>query len=102
MTLDTVREALETSDPAAMLDRLVRDQLVAGQTTAEIYETLLPITRTIRKATTLPEDVDEVLLGTLDALIGNCNPDECYQDSPKPPILPATEEIANVPRPLMG
>ncbi|MDB5312005.1 MAG: hypothetical protein JWO38_6207 [Gemmataceae bacterium] len=88
MTLEKVRGALGSSDPAADLDRLVRDELATGRTTAEIYSALLPIVRTIRKTSKLSEDVDEILLGTLDALIGNCNPDECYQDPPKPPTLP--------------
>ena len=86
MTTEDVRAAVESPDPAEKLDRLVRDQLAAGKTTAEIYAVLLPITRAIRKASPLPEDVDEILLGTLDALIGHCDPDYCYQDPPHSPL----------------
>lgn len=83
MTLEEVRTAVSSADPAGELDRLVEARLAAGKTTAEIYAALLPLARTIRKTTPLPEDVDEILLGTLDALTGHCNPDECYQDPPE-------------------
>lgn len=86
ITMDEVRTAVASPDPATALDRLVRDCLAAGRTTAEIYAVLLPIVRSIRKASPLPEDVDEILLGTLDALTGHCDTDYCYQDPPGAPV----------------
>jgi len=90
MTLDQVRTALGSRNPAEALDSLVRGELAGGKTTGELYTTLVPMARTIRTDSPLPEDVDEILLGTLDALIGHCNPDECYHD-PIRPDLPAEE-----------
>jgi hypothetical protein len=92
MFLQTLHAALESSDPTGQLDRLVRNELAEGRTTAEIYAVLLPIVRTIRMASPLPQDVDEMLLGTLDALTGDCNPDECFQDPPATPSHPVNPE----------
>ncbi len=83
MTIEQLRAALHSPDPTAALDDLIRAELAAGWTTGELYQALLPLVRTVRKESPLPTDVDEALLGTLDALIGHCNPDECYQDLPR-------------------
>ncbi|MBA4064942.1 MAG: hypothetical protein C0501_14760 [Isosphaera sp.] len=82
MTVDEVRAAVTSADPAGELDRLVRSRLAAGRTTAEVFAALLPLARAVRTSAVLTEDADQILLGTLDALTGNCNPDECYQDVP--------------------
>lgn len=83
ITLDRVRNAVLSRDPAAELDNLVRAELAGGRKTADVFNVLLPIARELRKTTPLPEDADQILLGTLDALTGNCNPDECYKDPPE-------------------
>jgi len=88
LTIENVRAALSFSDPAQELDRLIKAQLAVGQTTGALYAQLVPIVRSIRSGGELSEDVDEILLGTLDALIGHCNPNECYAD-------PATSPISN-------
>ena len=82
-TVDEVRAAVTSADPAGELDRLVRARLAAGRTTAEVFAALLPLARTVRTSTVRTEDADQILLGTLDALTGNCNPDECYLDAPE-------------------
>lgn len=94
ITIDDVRTAVGSSDPGGTLDGLVRNELAAGKTAAEIYAALLPITRAVRKASPLPEDVDEILLGTLDALTGHCDPDYCYKD---PPAAPANGAVPHTP-----
>ena len=81
MTLTEIREAVTAADPAAALDRLIRRDLALGRPTAAIHAELLPLVRAVRTATPPSEDVDEILLGTLDALTGDCNPDECYHDA---------------------
>jgi len=97
ITLDRVRSAVLSRDPSTELDNLVRAEIAVGRKTADIFDVLLPIARELRKTTPLSEDADQILLGTLDALTGNCNPDECYQDPPNA-TLPTEEEIAKLPR----
>jgi len=80
LTTESIRSAISAGDPARELDRLIEGQLAVGQTTGELYDHLVPIVRTIRASSALSEDGDEILLGTLDALIGHCNPDECFVD----------------------
>lgn len=99
ITLDLVRGAVLSPDPAGELDRVVRGELVRGRTTAEVFAALLPVACEIRKTSPLPEDADQVLLGTLDALTGNCNPDECYQDSPAPAPVGTSPTAAAGPHP---
>lgn len=82
MTLDHIRDALSAPDPYDAMDRLVRAELGAGRTTRRVYEELLPLVRATRRAAPLPEDADEILLGTLDAPTGDCDPDQCDQDPP--------------------
>jgi hypothetical protein len=93
ITIERVRSAVLSDDPAAELDRLVRAELAAGRPTAEVFDALLPIAREVRKTVSLSEDADQILLGTLDALTGNCNPDECYQD-PQPAARPTAQSRA--------
>ena len=82
ITMELVRGAVLSRDPAGELDRLVRAELAGGRKTAEVFAALLPLAREIRTTTFISEDADQILLGTLDALTGDCNRDECYQDPP--------------------
>lgn len=90
ITLDTVRAALICSDPYAGIDRLIRDELAAGRTTAEIHADLLPLARDVRRAEGISEDASEALLGALDALTGQCHADCRYSDPPVAKNVTAT------------
>jgi len=97
ITLDRVRSAVLSRDPATELDNLVRAELAGGRKTADVFNALLPIARELRKTTPLPEDADQILLGTLDALTRNCNPDECYKDPPDVTIPSEEQKGPSIP-----
>lgn len=84
ITLDTLRAAL-TADPFAGIDALIRSELAAGRTTADVHAELFPLVRSARRTPGLTEDASEALLGALDALNGNCHPDCRYSDRAVPP-----------------
>ena len=82
LTIDAVRTALAAVDPFEAMDRLVRAELSGGRTTADIYAALWPVVKQLRESGGLTANDREALTGTLDALTGDCDPDQCYQDPP--------------------
>ncbi len=81
ITLETLRTAMKASDPADAIDSLIRSELSDGRTTKAIHAELFPLVREARRTPGLTEDADEALLGSLDALTGNCHPD-CRYETP--------------------
>ena len=61
----------------AELRALLMGEEFASQVNSTVYAD--PATQKFLEVT------NEVLFGTLDALIGHCDPDQCYVDPPKPP-----------------
>lgn len=95
ITFDGVKAALTTADPHAAMDRLVRAELSAGRTTADIFAGLFPIAKSVRDTLGLSKDASAALIGTLDALTGDCDPDQCYQDPPTAPAHPARSTVSH-------
>jgi hypothetical protein len=79
---ELLRQAAATADPHATLDRVVRTELSAGRTTADIYAEVLPLARALRSAPGLSAEGAGALTGMLDALTGDCDPEQVYQDPP--------------------
>lgn len=82
ITLDAVRTALRATDPYTQMDRLVREEQAAGRKVAEIIEQFKPIVNAALDTPGLTADGEEALLGTLDALTGDCHRDQWYSDPP--------------------
>lgn len=82
MTFDDVKSALAAADPHAAMDRLVRGELARGRRTADVFAELFPHAKAARATLGLSKDATAALIGTLDALTGDCDPDQCYQDPP--------------------
>jgi hypothetical protein len=82
ITLETLRKALLSQDPYEATDRLVRAELDSGCKTKDVFSEINAMVHEARLTIGLTEDGEEALLGTLDALTGNCRADQCYQDQP--------------------
>src|SRR5262245_56647764 len=94
LSLERLRPALLSADPYAEMDRLVRAELGAGRTTRQVFDDLNPLIDVVRATPGMTEDGVEALIGTLDALTGNCHPDCQYHDPP-PDALPISNNVAN-------
>ncbi len=97
LTLDAVRTALLSDQPWLRLDELVRAELASGQTTRQIYKSLMGLADEIDTTPDLSEDGSDAFGDILDALTGYCRADQCYKDPPNT-TLPSEEEIAELPR----
>jgi hypothetical protein len=97
MTSEAVRAAVLSDQPWTRLDELVRTELAAGRTTAQIYATLSNMRDEITRTPTLSEDGEDAFGDTLDALTGNCHSDCQYRDPPNT-TLPTQVEVARLPR----
>lgn len=97
LTLDAVRTAVLSDQPWARLDELVRAELSAGQTTRQIYKSLMKMADEIDTTPGLTEDGSDALGDTLDALTGYCRPEYQYKN-PSNTALPTEAEIAELPR----
>lgn len=95
ITLEALRSAVLAAQPAAQLDRIIRDELAAGQRVKAILAEYAALLDSARATPGLTEDADDALLDVHDALTGNCHRDWCYFD---PPALPTEEEVAELPR----
>jgi hypothetical protein len=95
ISLEELRAALLTPDPYDGIDVLIRAELANGRRTQAIYDELLPLVPSVRKTPGFTPDADEALLGTLDALTGNCHPDSCYVDPPVSGTVVTTPANAN-------
>ena len=97
LTLDTIRAALADPDPYTEMDRLVRAEQASGRRVKDILNSLGPLADMILDAPGLTRDGEEALLGALDALTGDCDPDQWYRDPPDT-SLPSEAEVAALPR----
>lgn len=97
ITFDDVKAALAAGDPHTAMDRLIRSELAAGRRTADIFTELFPTAKRARETLGLSRDANAALIGTLDALTGDCDPDQCYQDPPDA-VPPAADDVARFPR----
>jgi len=95
ITLEEIRNAIQSPDPYAQMDRLVRMELAAGRLVDELVDAIRPLVDSALDTPGLTEDGEEAFLGTLDALMGNCHRDHCFAN---PPVLPTEGEIARLPR----
>ena len=86
ITIQSLRAAVFASDPYTELHDLVRNEMGAGLKVKEVFDSINPL---VAEALDLPEltvDGEEALLGTLDALTGNCHRDCQYKDLPETPL----------------
>lgn len=97
ITLDNLRSALRHPQPWAAMDELVRAEQAAGRKVQEIHDELRVLVEPVRAAENPPEDADDAMMDTLDALSGNCRSEDCYKDPPNN-TPPSEEEIAKLPR----
>lgn len=97
ITLEAVRNAVAAPDPYTRMDQLVRQEMASGRRVREIIEQFKPIVDDALDTPDLSEDGEEAILGTLDALMGNCRADQRYVDPPNT-TLPTEDEIAKLPR----
>jgi hypothetical protein len=100
ITLEALRSALLADRPFTEIDRLVRGELGAGRTTAQVFDNLQSWVDEAVQFPGLTEDGEEALLGALDALTGNCHRDCQYHDPPRPaaPVVPASPDRLPEPR----
>jgi hypothetical protein len=64
------------------MDRLVRAEQAAGRKVTDIIEQFRPLVDEALDTPDLSEDGEEAILGTLDALTGDCHRSQCYTDPP--------------------
>jgi hypothetical protein len=87
ITLDALREALLSSDPAGSADRLITTELAAGRRTKQVYDELLTLVLPVRATPGYTEEAEDILMDSLDALSGYVHPDFAYKDAePTPPV----------------
>lgn len=94
ITLDALREALLSGDPAGAADRLVSAELASGRRTKQVYDELLALVLPVRKTPGYTEEAEDVLMDTLDALSGYVHPDFAYKDPE--PATPANGQTIQV------
>jgi hypothetical protein len=82
ITLDKLRDALRHPQPWTAMDELVRAEQAAGRKVKEIHDELRALVEPVRALDNPPEDADDAMMDTLDALAGNCRPDSAYRDPP--------------------
>ncbi|HVK17520.1 MAG TPA: hypothetical protein VM533_11280 [Fimbriiglobus sp.] len=97
ITIDKLRDALRQPQPWTAMDELVRAEQAEGRKVQEIYDELRALVEPVRALDNPPEDADDAMMDTLDALVGNCRSDSTYYDPPNT-SLPTQEEIAKLPR----
>lgn len=95
MTLAQIQSAVAATKPFAQMDQLVRQELAAGRTVAEIVADVSPLVDDVLALPGLTDDGEEAFLGTLDALLGNCRADQCYTDPPRSTL--AAGSVPNAP-----
>ena len=86
ITLEAIRSAILAGNPYDQMDRLVRAEMTAGRRVQEIFDEINPLINEALETPGLTEDGEEALLGTLDALTGDCHSNCQYQDPPIPDI----------------
>ena len=82
ITLDKLREALRQPQPWTAMDELVRAEQAAGRKVQEIHDELRALVEPVRALDNPPEDADDAMMDTLDALAGNVARDWQYTDPP--------------------
>ena len=82
ITLAAIRDAVLTPDPYTKMDEIVRTEMSAGHKVRAILDAINPLIDTVLDTPGLTPDGEEAFLGTLDALTGDCDPDQCYYDPP--------------------
>ena len=97
ITLDALRAALRHSQPWTAMDGLVRAEQATGRKVRDIHAELRALVEPVRALDNPPEDADDAMMDTLDALAGDCRPEDCYKDPPNT-TLPTEEEVAALPR----
>lgn len=90
LTLEAIQRAVRSSDPYTQMDQLVRGEMAAGVRVADIFSALDPLLDEALATPGLTEDGEEALLGTVDALTGNCHRDCQYYDPPEAEPRPAS------------
>ena len=86
ITIQSVRAAVLASDPYTEMHDLVRNEMSAGRKVKEVLDSINPLVAEALDLPDLSEDGEEALLGTLDALTGNCHRDCQYKDLPETPL----------------
>jgi hypothetical protein len=103
ITLEAIRSALLAPDPYTRMDQLVRAEMTAGRRVREIFDDINPLIDEALGTPGLTGDGEEALLGTLDALTGDCHRDCQYKDPPdavlpvEDPRTPQVPDIENKP-----
>ncbi len=94
ITLEALRSAVLSTQPATELDRIIRAELAAGRLVKTILAEYSSLLDSARETPGLTEDADDALRDVFDGLTGNCAPRWRYSN---PPILPSEAEIAELP-----
>lgn len=97
LTLEAIRRAVRSSDPYTQMDQLVRGEMAAGVRVADIFSALDSLLDEALATPGLTEDGEEALLGTVDALTGNCHRDCQYYDPPETEPRPVPRDARAVP-----
>lgn len=82
ITLEQLRDALRQPQPWTAMAELVRAEQAAGRKVREIHDELRALVEPVRALDNPPEDADDAMMDTLDALAGNCAPRWQYTDPP--------------------
>lgn len=86
ITIQSIRAAVMASDPYTEMHNLVRNEMDAGLKVKEVFDSINPLVAEALDTPRLTENGEEALLGTLDALTGNCHRDCQYKDLPETPL----------------
>ena len=86
ISIQSLRAAVFASDPYNEMHDLVRNEMRAGLKVKEVLDSINPLVAEALDLPDLSEDGEEALLGTLDALTGNCHRDCQYKDLPETPL----------------
>lgn len=99
MTVEQIRHAALTQQPWSRLDEIVRAEMATARKVKDIAHEYQEIALALHsdEENELPEDSDDALMDTLDALRGTTHSKDCYRDPPNI-SLPSEEEIAALPR----
>jgi hypothetical protein len=77
----TLRSALASPNPFDAMDHIVRKEMKGGRKVSEILAAMQPHVDSVLELPGLTAESEEAFLGTLDALMGNCRPEQCYRDA---------------------
>lgn len=82
INLDSIRDAVLSSDPYTRMDTIIRSEMAAGRKVREIFDEINPHVDAVLDTPGLTEEGEEAFLGTLDALTGDCHRNCQYYDPP--------------------